>query len=80
MATGADQGFQVRKGELKKIVPSGGRHENFGIFRVKIHDFTPKNLIFSNFRGACTRCALLDPPLGKNKLIFNEMMMVSSLY
>jgi hypothetical protein len=51
MATGADQGFQVRRGELKKIVPSGGRHENFGIFRVKIHDFTPNNLIFSNFKG-----------------------------
>jgi hypothetical protein len=51
MATGADQGFQVRRGELKKIVPSGGRHENLVIFRVKIHDFTPKNLIFSNFRG-----------------------------
>jgi hypothetical protein len=23
----------------------------FGVFRVKIHDFTPKNYIFSNFRG-----------------------------
>ena len=27
----------------------------FGVFRVKNHDFTPKNLIFSNFRGGCTR-------------------------
>jgi hypothetical protein len=24
----------------------------FGVFRVKNNDFTPKNLIFSNFRGA----------------------------
>ena len=24
----------------------------FGVFRVKNHDFTPKNHIFSNFRGA----------------------------
>ena len=24
----------------------------FGIFRVKNHDFTPKNHIYSNFRGA----------------------------
>jgi hypothetical protein len=31
-----------------------------GVFRVKNHDFTPKNLIFSNFRGARP----LDPPLG----------------
>ena len=32
---GTDPGFQVRR----------------GVFRVKNHDFTPKNLIFSNFRG-----------------------------
>jgi hypothetical protein len=38
-------------GAFKKIAPSGGRRENFGVFRVKNHDFTPKNLIFSNFRG-----------------------------
>jgi hypothetical protein len=37
--SGADPGFQVR-----------GSHF-FGVFRVKNHDFTPKNLIFSNFRG-----------------------------
>ena len=30
----------------------------FGVFRVKNHDFTPKNHFFSNFRG-CTR-----PPPG----------------
>ena len=46
--TGADPGFQVRGGALKKL---GGRRENFGVFHVKNHDFTPKNLIFSNFRG-----------------------------
>ena len=27
--TGADPGFQVRGGALKKIAPSGGRRENF---------------------------------------------------
>ena len=32
---GTDPGFQVRR----------------GVFRVKNHDFTPKNHIFSNFRG-----------------------------
>ena len=26
----------------------------FGVFRVKNHDFTPKNLIFSNFKGGGT--------------------------
>ena len=32
-----------------------------GVFRVKNHDFTPKNHIFSNFRGARAGCA---PPSG----------------
>jgi hypothetical protein len=27
----------------------------FGVFRVKNHDFTPKNHIFSNFRGGRAR-------------------------
>ena len=52
---GRIQDFKLRGGALKKIAPSGGRRENFGVFRVKNHDFTPKNLIFSNFRwGART--------------------------
>jgi len=29
MNTGADPGFQVRGGALKKIASSGGRHEKF---------------------------------------------------
>ena len=33
----------------------------FGVFRVKNHDFTQKNHIFSNFRGARAGCA---PPPG----------------
>jgi hypothetical protein len=50
--TWADPGFQVRgAGVLKKIAPSRGRHEIFGVFRVKNHDFTPKNHIFFNCRG-----------------------------
>ena len=48
---GADPGFQVRRGALKKIAPSRGKREIFGIFRVKNHDFTPKNLIFSIAEG-----------------------------
>ena len=38
-------------GALKKIASSGGGAKIFGVFRVKNHDFTPKNQIFSNFRG-----------------------------
>jgi hypothetical protein len=37
-----------------------------GVFRVKSHDFTPKNHIFSNFRGARAWCA---PPPGSTPAI-----------
>ena len=53
-------GFQGRIQEFKlgdalKIL--------FGVFRVKNHDFTQKNLNFSNFRGAPGAPTPLDPPL-----------------
>ena len=49
---GADPGFQVRGGaHLKKMRRAEGGAKFFGVFRVKNHDFTPKNHIFSNFRG-----------------------------
>jgi hypothetical protein len=37
----------------------------FGVFRVKNHDFTPKNHIFSNFRGARAGSA---PAIRNNQL------------
>ena len=43
---GRIQDFKLGGGALKNIAPSGG------IFRVKNHDFTQKNHIFSNFRGS----------------------------
>jgi lipoprotein NlpI len=46
MTSGADPGFQVRGGVLKKIVPRGGRREIVGVFRVKNYDFTQTNHIF----------------------------------
>ena len=59
--TGADPGFQVRGGALKKIVPSGGRRENFwGISCEKSRFYEKKNHIFSNFRGGARR--VLPPP------------------
>ena len=48
---GADPGFQVRGAHLKKLRRAEGGAKIFGIFHVKNHDFTPKNHIFSNFRG-----------------------------
>ena len=61
---GADPGFQVRGAYFKKMRRSEGGAKIFGVFRVKNHDFTPKNHIFSDFRGGRAPGAPpLDPPL-----------------
>ena len=61
---GADPGFQIRGEHLKKLRLAEGGAKIVGVFRVKNHDFTPKNHFFSNFRGARTGCApSLDLPL-----------------
>ena len=51
--TGADSGFQVRGGgaHLKKLRRAEGGAKIFGVFRVKNHDFTPKNHIFPILGG-----------------------------
>ena len=58
---GQIQDFKLGGGgaHLKKLRRAGGGAKIVGVFRVKNHDFTPKNLIFSNFRGGACR----DPPL-----------------
>ena len=44
--TGADPGLHVRGGgALKKLRRAEGGAKYFGVFRVKNHDFTPKNHI-----------------------------------
>ena len=48
---GADPGFQVRGAHLKELYRAEVGANFFGVFRVKNHDFTPKNHIFSNCRG-----------------------------
>ena len=48
---GADPGFQVRGAHLKKLRRAEGGAKFFGVFRVKNHDFTPKNHILSNCGG-----------------------------
>ena len=37
-------------GALTKIAPNGGRRENFGVFRMKNPDFTPKKSYFFQLR------------------------------
>ena len=46
---GVDPGIQVRGAHLKKLRRAEGGGEIFEIFRVKNHDFTPKNHIFFQF-------------------------------
>ena len=44
--TGVDPGFQARGAHLKKLRRAEGDAKICGGFRVKNHDFTPKNHIF----------------------------------
>ena len=41
---------------LKKWRRAEGGTNIFGVFRVKNHDFTPKNQIYSNCGGRCENC------------------------
>ena len=53
----------------------------FGVFRVKNHDFTPKYLFFSNFRGGAG-CAPPPPPVsapGSNIIIVSGVHVTRSL-
>ena len=45
------QDFKLGGVHLKKLCRAEGGAKIFGVFRVKNHDFTPKNYIFSNCRG-----------------------------
>ena len=56
-----DPGFQDRGGALKKLRRAEGGAKIVGVFRVKNHDFTPKKIMFSNFREGAP--PPLDPPL-----------------
>jgi hypothetical protein len=60
---GRIQDFKLGGGGARKIIAqSEGRREIVGVIRVKNHDFTPKNHIFSNFRGgASAGCTPLPP-------------------
>ena len=51
ITSGADLGFQVRGAHVKKLRRVEGGANIFGVFRVKNHDFTPKNHIFPMAEG-----------------------------
>jgi hypothetical protein len=63
---GRIQDFKLGGAHLKKLRRAEGGAKNFGVFRVKNHDFTQKKIhIFSNFRGGgrTPDASPLDPPL-----------------
>ena len=70
---GRIQDFKLGGVHLKKLRRAEGGAKFVGVFRVKNHDFTQKNHIFSNFRGGGGRRVRpppppppLDPPLSSN--------------
>ena len=58
---GRIQDFKLGGTHLKELRRAEGGTKFFWVFRVKNHDFTSTNHIFSNFRGggggACAGCA-----------------------
>ena len=52
LVPGADPGFQVSGAHLQKLRRAEGGAKIVGVFRVKNHDFTPKNHIFPILGGA----------------------------
>ena len=47
--------FKLGRAHLKKLRRAEGDAKIVGVFRMKNHDFTQKNHIFSNFRGGMRR-------------------------
>ena len=68
---GQIQDFKLGGAHLKKLRRAEGGAKMFGVFRVKNHNFTPKNHIFSNFRVGARRVSPppLNPPLYKGQLL-----------
>ena len=66
---GRIQDFKLGGGaQLKKLRRVEGGAKIFGVFRVKNHDFMPKNHIFSNFKGGTCQ---VHPPLDLPLLLIN---------
>ena len=53
---GRIQDFKLGGAHLEKLHRAEGGANIFGVFRVKNHDFTPTNHIFSNCGGRCENC------------------------
>ena len=76
---GRIQDFKLGEAYLKKLRRAEGGAKMFGVFRVKNHDFTPKNHIFSKFRGARAGCAPWIRPCTRLTLNSNLWLTISLL-
>ena len=70
---GRIQDFKLR-GALEKLRRVEGGAKIVGVFRVKNHDFTPKNHIFSNFKGGAYR--VRPPPPGSAPVYINVVLIL----
>ena len=63
----------IYQGRIQDLKLGGALKFFLGVFRVKNHDFTQKNLIFSNFSGAGGWCAPPEsaPVYYIHKMVFN---------
>jgi hypothetical protein len=86
--SGADPGFQVRGGALKKIAPSGGRREHFWGISCEKSQFYAKKSYFSPIlgggrapgvppkpppAGSAPVCYYWSPDIGINKKGLNAL-------
>jgi hypothetical protein len=71
---GRIQDFKLGGAHLKKLRRAEGGGKILGVFRVKNHDFTPKNHVFHNFRGARAGCA--HPPWIRPCLLFTLFVLI----
>ena len=65
---GRIQDFKLGGAHLKKLRRAEGGAKIFGVFRVKNHDFTPKNLIFPIAEGGAKIFGVFHV---KNHIFFN---------
>ena len=59
---GRIEDFKLGEAKLKKLRRAEGGAKNVAVFRLKNHDFTSKNHIFSNFRGRVLGVPCTPPP------------------
>ena len=72
--SGADAGFQVREGALKKIAPSGGRRGHFWGISCEKSRFYAKKIIFFPILGEAHAGCTPPPPPGSTP-DYNTMLM-----